>query len=347
MASILVLGGTSWLGGTVAARAVALGHEVTCLARGESGTVPDGARLVRADRADPAAYEALAGPVSWDLVVDVARQPGHVRGAIAALAHRATHWVFVSSCSVYARHDEPRADESATLLPALAADEATPEQYGEGKVACESAVAEGRAGAALIARSGLIVGHGDPTERFGYWPGRFAQAARDGGAVLVPDHPNQQVQWVDVGDLADWLVSAGLSGTTGTYNAVGAPLPLEHVLDAAARVAGFHGEVVRADGETLDRMGIQEFMGPRSLPLWLRDPEWQAFMGRSGAAATRAGLASRPLETTMSDALAWEEQLGTDRARSKAGLDRHDELDVIAAISAGSAQPVSERSISD
>ena len=334
MATILILGGTSWLGGAVAARALALGHEVTCLARGESGQVPQGARLVRADRSDPAAYAGLPARASWDLVVDVARQPGHVRGAVAALAERSAHWAFVSSCSVYARHDEPGADESAALLPALDSDVAAPEQYGEGKVACERAVLAARAGAALVARSGLIVGRGDPSDRFGYWVGRFAQAAQDGGAVLVPDHPGQKVQWVDVVDLAAWLVSAGLSGTTGVHNAVGPATPLGQVLDTAARVARFAGDVVRADGVTLGRLQIQEFMGPRSLPLWLADPEWQAFMDRSGASAARAGLRSRPLEDTMADSLAWEQTLGTDRTRSRAGLDRVDELAVIESLAA-------------
>ena len=286
------------------------------------------------DRTDPTAYAALPARDSWDLVVDLARQPGHVRGAVAALAERSTYWAFVSSCSVYARHDEPGADESAALLPALVSDEAAPEQYGEGKVACEQAVLVARAGAALIARSGLIVGGGDPSDRFGYWPGRFSQAAQDGRAVLVPHHPDQSVQWVDVVDLAAWLVSAGLSGTTGVYNAVGSAAPLEHVLDTAARVAGFSGEVVRADGETLGRMQVQEFMGPRSLPLWLRDPEWRAFMDRSGAAAAGAGLTSRPLQDTMADSLAWERTLGTARKRSKAGLDRDDELAVIESLAA-------------
>ncbi|WP_353511442.1 NAD-dependent epimerase/dehydratase family protein [Intrasporangium sp.] len=334
MASILVLGGTSWLGGAVAARALALGHEVTCLARGESGQAPEGARLVSADRTHPGAYEALPARDSWDLVVDVARQPGQVRSAVAALAERSAHWAFVSSCSVYARHDEPGADESAALLPALDSDEATPEQYGEGKVACEQAVLKGRGGRALVARSGLIVGGGDPSERFGYWPGRFAQARQDGHAVLVPDCPDQRIQWVDVVDLAAWLVSAGLSGTTGVHNAVGPAVTFEHVLDTAARVAGFAGEVARADGDTLARLDVQEFMGPRSLPLWLRDPDWQAFMDRSGASAAAAGLAPRPLEDTVADSLAWEQTLGTARKRSRAGLDRVDELAMIESLAA-------------
>jgi hypothetical protein len=118
------------------------------------------------------------------------------------------------------------------------------------------------------------------------------------------------------------------------HNAVGPAAPLEHVLDTAARVAGFAGEVVRADGEALARLEIQEFMGPRSLPLWLRDPEWQAFMDRSGASAAGAGLTSRPLEDTMVDSLAWEQTLGTARKRSRAGLDRGDELAVIESLAA-------------
>ncbi|HEX6056771.1 MAG TPA: epimerase, partial [Intrasporangium sp.] len=222
----------------------------------------------------------------------------------------------------------------AALLPALDSDEATPEQYGEGKVACEQAVVAARGGSALVARSGLIVGGGDLSDRFGYWPGRFAQAAHDGRAVLVPDAPDQRVQWVDVVDLASWLVSAGLSGTTGVHNAVGAAVTFQHILDTAARVASFDGEVVKADGKVLGQLAVQEFMGPRSLPLWLRDPEWQAFMDRSGASAAGAGLASRPLEDTMADALAWERTLGTDRKRSKAGLDRVDELAVIESLAA-------------
>ena len=195
MARILVLGGTSWLGGAVTAEAVGRGHEVTCLARGESGGAPEGTTMVRADRDDPGEYAALPAPTpriaapdlgaagraasgnsDYDLVIDVARQPRHVRGALEALSERAVNWVFVSSSSVYARHDEPGADESAQLLPAAVDDVVTAEQYGHGKVACEQAVTKTRGARALIVRSGLIVGRGDPSERFGYWPSRFALA---------------------------------------------------------------------------------------------------------------------------------------------------------------------------
>lgn len=332
MSTILVLGGTSWLGGAVAATAVADGHEVVCLARGRAGDVPAGAHLVVADRDDPDAYAALPQSARWDLVVDVARQPGHVRGAVAALSERARHWVFVSSASVYATHDQPGAAEGAPLLPALGADIASPEEYGEGKVACEQAVVAARGPAALIARSGLIVGHGDPTERFGYWPGRFALAADDGKPVLVPARRDRPVQWVDVEDLASWLVRAGLARVAGVRNAVGASLPLGAVLDAAAKVAGFHGPVLAASDADLRAAGVQEFMGARSLPLWIADPEWSGFLDRDGTRARSAGLRQRPLADTMADALAWERLLGLDRDRPRAGLSRADELALISEL---------------
>jgi nucleoside-diphosphate-sugar epimerase len=326
--SVLVLGGTSWLGGRVAALAREAGHDVTCLARGRSGPVPEGVTLVRGDRSQPDAYAALPD-ARWDLVVDVARQPGHVRGAVAALSDRADAWAFVSSCSVYASHADHAADETAALLPALEADEATAEQYGEGKVACEQAVLEARDGAALVARSGLIVGSGDPSERFGYWPSRFALAARDGGPVLVPERADRPVQWVHVDDLAAWLLSAGLTGTTGAFNASGATTSLGAVLDAAAEASGFTGERVPAGDEALAAAGVEEYMGPRSVPLWLHDPDWLGFQDRDTSAARSHGLTQRPLADTVRDALAWEEELGLDRARTRAGLDRDDELAII------------------
>ncbi|MEO7752608.1 MAG: NAD-dependent epimerase/dehydratase family protein [Terracoccus sp.] len=332
MSHVLVLGGTSWLGGAVASDALARGHDVTCLARGASGEVPRGAHLVRADRDDPGAYAALPPSTSYDLVVDVARQPGQVRGALEALADRVGHWAFVSSCSVYARHDEPGADESAELLPPATDDTVTPEQYGEGKVACEHAVRDRLGPRALVVRAGLIVGRGDPSERLGYWPGRFALAARDGGPVLVPGTVGRRVQWIDVLDLAGWIVSAGLAGTSGALNAMGRSEPLADLLDAAAAAAGFEGRRVLVPDEALLAAGVEEFMGPRSLPLWLADPSWRAFLDRSAAAAHARGLATRPLEDTLADALEWETSLGLDRTRSRAGLDRAAELAVLTGL---------------
>ncbi len=205
---MLVLGGTAWLGAALARTAVAVGDEVTCLARGASGDVPDGVAWVRADRDAPGAYDALTG--EWDLVLDVARQPGQVRSAVAALADRAAHWVFVSSGNVYADHRQVGTDEEAPLLPALEGDVMTSmDVYGEAKVACEQHVLQGCGERALLARVGLIGGPGDSFDRSGYWPWRFAHPAADDGAVLVPDAPAHATQMIDVRDLATWLLAAG------------------------------------------------------------------------------------------------------------------------------------------
>ena len=355
MARILVLGGTSWLGGMVAAEGARRGHDVVCLARGEAGGVPEGTTLVPADRDRPDAYAALANgsaglntsgraatqtaasdttrtadDADFDLVVDVARQPGHVRGALAALSERAANWVFVSSCSVYARQDEHGADESAQLLPAALGDLVTAEQYGSGKVACEQAVTRARGSRALIVRSGLIVGGGDPSERFGYWPSRFALAADDGGPVVMPAQVDRPVQWVDVVDLCAWLLTAGLAGVTGIVNAMGPAAPLGAVLAQAARTARFGGEQVIVDDAGLVAGGVAQFMGPRSLPLWLPDTGWSGFFDRDCTSARTLGLRQRPLADTMADALDTEQRLGLGRRRERAGLDRDTELELVA-----------------
>lgn len=133
---ILVLGGTAWLGRIKATEALARGHEVSCLARGERGDVVQGARLIVADRAHPDVYLAVQDR-DWDAVVEVSWQPRFVQEAVDALAARARHWVYVSSVSVYADTDVVDADESARLLAPLQADIADRAVYGEAKVAGE------------------------------------------------------------------------------------------------------------------------------------------------------------------------------------------------------------------
>jgi 2'-hydroxyisoflavone reductase len=326
---ILVLGGTSWLGGEVARVALERDHAVTCLARGESGQVPPGATFVRADRGADTAYDRVRS--DWEGVVDVSWQPGFVRRAVAALGGHTGTWVYVSSCSVYAAHDAIGADESAALLPALEGDEATTETYGEAKVACERAVRDGVGeGKAVIARAGLIGGPGDRSGRTGYWPNRFAHPATADGSVLVPDSPDLATQVIDVRDLAAWLVHCIEETVHGTFNACGPVTRFADHVDAARRVSSHAGPLVTVSTRWLAEHDVNPWAGPRSLPLWLPGPAEAGFAARCTEAAMAAGLVCRPLEQTLTDVLAWEVAHGSDQS-PRAGLSPADERQLIEA----------------
>jgi len=325
---ILVLGGTSWLGGEIARAGLERGHAVTCLARGESGEVPPGSTFVRSDRGDDTAYERVVAQ-DWDGVVDVSWQPAFVRAAVAALAARTATWAYVSSCSVYASHDAVGADESAPLLPALEGDEATHETYGEAKVACERIVLDGVGAAkAVIARAGLIGGPGDHSGRTGYWPLRFARPSTADGTVLVPAEQEVSTQVVDVRDLALWLVRCVEDPVRGVFNVAGPATPLSEHLATARAVAGHTGPLAPRDNEWLIAHEVEAWAGPRSLPLWLHSADSRGFAARRTDAAVAAGLVCRPLKQTLADVLAWEIARGADRSR-QAGLSPADEAQLI------------------
>lgn len=304
---LLVLGGTAWLGRQVAAQAIDRGHAVTCAARGQAGQFTQGCRAVIADRDRPDAYDAVVDQ-RWDAVIDVARQPGHVRRAVAALQPVTGHFVYVSSGNVYATQRELGQDEDAPLLAPLASDVMeSMEHYGEAKVACEQAVLSGfGANRAMVARAGLIGGPGDESGRSGYWPWRFAHPSNPKGAVLVPDDPQVPTAVIDVRDLAAWLVRCAETGVGGIYNAAAQPGPLAEHLAVARTVAGHTGPVVAAEPSWLTEHGVQMWMGPSSLPLWIDDPDWYGMNARSTNRACAAGLTTRPLVDTLGDTLAWE-----------------------------------------
>lgn len=268
----------------------------------------------------------------WDAVLDVSRQPGQVRRAVRDL-RTARYYLFVSSGNAYASQGPLGQDEDAPLLPALESDVMeTMEAYGQAKVACEQAVIAGFGHAScMIARVGLIGGPGDIFGRSGYWPLRFAYPSLADGTVLIPNALSLPTQVIDVRDLAAWLVHACEKQLSGVYNAMGETRSFEEHIAAARTAARHEGQVVIADEEWLHTRGVGEWAGPKSLPLWLSDPDWRGMSARSNKRAKESGLALRPLEETLSDTLRWEEEAGIDRPR-RAGLTREEEVELLAEL---------------
>ncbi|WP_210439194.1 NAD-dependent epimerase/dehydratase family protein [Nocardioides xinjiangensis] len=292
---LLVLGGTRFLSREVAAQAVDAGWDVTCACRGESGPLPAGATHLPWDRAEPVPAGVAEG--RWDAVVDVTRLPSHARRAVEATA--GAHWVFVSTISVYADDSSPA---MAPLVEPINDDvdlAVDPGAYGGMKVACEQAVQAG-ARSSVVVRPGLIVGPGDPTGRFAYWPQRLAR----GGEVLAPGRPTDVVQVIDVRDLAAWLLRLAQTRTPGVLDAVGRPTSFEDLLTAvAAGVRDDAPTLTWVDQGFLQEHGVQPWAGEDSLPLWLPRPEHDGMLAHDPAPAIAAGLTLRPVAETAPDCL--------------------------------------------
>ncbi|WCN80467.1 NAD-dependent epimerase/dehydratase family protein [Micromonospora sp. LH3U1] len=327
---ILILGGTRFLGRAVAQLAIEQGHDVTCAARGVSGVAPAKARFVPVDRDDSEALVPLADE-GFDAVVDVTRQVSHARYALAALADHVDNWSFVSTISVYADNTTP--GQTAADAPVLAP--APPDVdgpvgpdnrwYGECKVSIEQAVRE-RVGVdrSFICRAGLIVGAEDPSDRFPYWVRRLSA----GGEVLAPGRPTDRVQFVDVADLAAWLLRAAGTRLSGTYDGTGPAMSRADLLAGVAAGLGVADpDLTWVDQEFLLSQDVREWSGERALPLWVRLPEWGGLMDRDARPALDAGLAVRPLADTVRATASW--MTAHPAAVRQGGLDPADEVAVL------------------
>ena len=314
---ILLLGGTVFLGRHVVEALVARGHEVTLFHRGQRGRdlFPDVERVL-GDRATD--LDRLPTGARWDAVVDTsAYVPAVAATSAAALRDRIRQYVFVSSVSVY-DVAVPRIDESSAtpeLPDGAPRDVMVPETYGPLKLLCEREVtAAFGPDRTLIVRPGLIVGPWDPTDRFTYWPLRFAR----GGDVLVPDDLEAHVPIVDVRDLAAFIVGAIEAGRSGIVNTANTPdMTLRAMFDACAAASGVSSRIVPVAVEALRELGVEEWS---DLPAWVAPNAGHDGMRNVDPShALAMGLHHRPLIDTARDTLHWA-QANPGTEPLKAGL---------------------------
>jgi 2'-hydroxyisoflavone reductase len=325
---ILILGGTGFLGPKTIAAAVARGHEVTIFNRGRREKLlplaikvehlygnrdPDlpadderGAdgKLLHPG-ASPKGLEQLVGR-RWDVVIDNSGYyPRMVRASAELLAKHAAQYIYISSISAYGSNPPDGGNETTALAtladPTVETMGPAFENFGGLKALCERAAEAAFPGRTAIVRPGYIVGPGDPTDRFTYWPIRIAR----GGEALAPGAPDDPLQWIDVRDLADWLVTLAERGTSGTFNAIAPPRPGRwgDVLEACAAAAPGAAKLVWVPATWLEQ---HEMGGEDAFPIWVAPTgKFAGFHRWSNDRAEAAGLTFRPIADTVKAILAW------------------------------------------
>lgn len=323
--SLLILGGTGFIGPHLTEEAQRRGWKVTHFNRGKhaAGGVA-GVETLIGDRNGQ--LEALRGR-SWDAVIDdTGYVPKYVKMSAELLAPSVRYCLYISSISAYASFATPN-DEHSPLgkLADPETDKVTNDTYGPMKALCEQYSAAAFRDRMSIVRPGYIVGPLDSTDRFTYWPVRASR----GGEMLAPGTPKDPIQVIDVRDLASFMMTLVEKRTSGIFNAVTPPraLTMGDLVTASVRASPKAGtKVAWVSEEFLTKHDIE-------VPIWA--PTKGEYAGASLTAiepARAAGLKSRPLDETVRDTLAWFESLPAERrGKLRSGLDSAKEADTLRA----------------
>jgi 2'-hydroxyisoflavone reductase len=337
---LLILGGTGFTGPHQVRYAVARGHTVAVFNRGRrEADLPDSVEHLIGDRNND--LKALEGR-KWDVVIDnPTTLPNWVRLSGKMLKDACRQYVFISTISVYADTSVVGMDETTPVLEykeegdpfGLELNQQTMRLYGELKALSEREAAYWFPGRATIIRPGLIVGPGDTSDRFGYWPVRIAR----GGEVLAPNTPNDPTQMIDARDLAEWTIRMVEQGDVGVYNATGPerPRPMGEMLDGIKAALGSNATFTWVPQDFLREQNVR---GWTDLPVWvMQTPDNAGFMTVSVAQARARGLTYRPLDLTARDTLAYHQSRPAERQQAlRAGLKPEREAEVLAAWHAAS-----------
>ncbi len=336
--SILILGGTGFTGPFQVRYALARGHKVTVFNRGKThpGELPAGVEQLVGDRNGK--LDALKGR-KWDVVIDNPTSlPVWVRDVGKVLQGNVDRYIFISTISVYADTSKPGVDENAPVAKYEGKDamKETRESliaskfalYGPLKALSEKEAEKWFPGKTLIIRPGLIVGPGDESDRFTYWPVRIDR----GGEVLAPGDPKDPVQFIDARDLAEWTIRMAEQRETGIYNATGpaSPLGIGEMLNQIKSGLKSDATLTWVKADFLEK----EKVAPWSdMPVWIPPTGEEAGASQvSNKRALAKGLTFRPLAETARDTLSWFKSQPAERqAKLKAGITPEREKEVLAA----------------
>jgi 2'-hydroxyisoflavone reductase len=335
---ILILGGTGFTGPDQVRYAVQRGHKVTVFNRGKThkGELPEGVEQLVGDRNGQ--LDALKNR-KWDVCIDNPTMlPAWVRDAAQLLKGNVDRYVFISTISVYADNSKPGSDETAALAKYEGADPYKETRdtvvasgfklYGPLKALSEQEAEKWFPKQTLIIRPGLIVGPGDDTDRFTYWPVRVDR----GGEVLGPGDQNDPVQFIDARDLAEWTIRMVENRETGTYNATGPAkqLGLGEMLGTMKTALNSNATFTWVPADFLEQQKVSPWS---DMPVWVPPRGEEGGLTRTNIKRARAkGLTFRPLADTARDTLAWFKSLPPERqSKLHAGVTPAREAEVLAA----------------
>jgi 2'-hydroxyisoflavone reductase len=335
---ILILGGTGFTGPEQVRYALSRGHKITVFNRGKThpGILPKEVEQLIGDRNGQ--LDALKGK-QWDVVIDNPTSiPVWVRDAAQILKGNVDRYVFISTISVYSDTSKPGMDETGPLAKYEGPDamkETTASLrasnfrlYGPLKALSEAEAEKWFPGKALIIRPGLIVGPGDETDRFTYWPVRLER----GGEVLAPGDPTDPVQFIDARDLAEWTIRMVEQGTTGIFNATGpkTKLTIADMLAGIKKVTTANSQLTWVDADFLRTQKVSPWS---DMPVWVPPrPDSAGFATININRALSKGLTFRSIPDTTRATLDWFHAQPADRqAKLRAGITPEREKEVLAA----------------
>lgn len=323
---ILILGGKKFLGIALVEAMLKAGHTPVLFNRGRTNLdmFPKVTTLI-GDR--DGGLDALKRR-KWDAVIDTSGfVPRIVKQSAQMLSGKCGMYVFISSVSVYEDYRTPDISEiyPLSLLDDPTTEDYTGDAYGPLKALCEYEIQQAFDGKVLVIRPGLMVGPNDPSDRFTYWPWRVSL----GGQVLAPAPPSANLQFIDVRDLAEFIINRIEANSEGVYNVTGPrkPATFGSLLVACREASVSDASFVWVDESFLLREGLAPW---KDLPLWVptTDPAFAGFYNINTNKALKAGLSFRPLSQTVSDILDWlKTRPGTPKL--KAGVDIADETELL------------------